>query len=157
MFSFPFLVFLFLREAKRLGQSSRPAAHQGQAASKVQHHTARPAQQSGTTHPAFQGQSSGGSQQDGAAALAVSSNSVSIFESNREVIMLGSSLVPRELVCIEDQVVPVLYVTGSSESIIHSKLRHLCSNIQEREVSLSTANSTLKKQRVETNLSEKVL
>ena len=88
-------------QGQAAGQSSRPAAHQGQVASKVQHHTARPAQQSGTTHPTFQGQSSGGSQQDGAAALAVSSNSVSIVESTREVIMLGSSLVSREMVCIE--------------------------------------------------------
>ena len=37
---------------------------------------------------------------------------------------------------------PVLYDSGSSESILHHKLRYLCTYIQEREVSQTTVSSS---------------
>ena len=62
----------------------------------------------------------------GAAALAlnVESNSV-LIDTQREVVTLGSSLVPREVIHLSGEMVPVLYDTGSSESILDCKLTQL--------------------------------
>ena len=49
---------------------------------------------------------------------------------------------PREVINLSGEKVPILYDTGSSESIIDCKLKHLCSNVQEKEVSLTTVSSS---------------
>ena len=126
------------------GQASKPAAPPGQGAGRGQGQTAKAAPGSGFLPPPTQSKNNMG----GAAALAfnVESNSVLLRDTQKEVVTLGSSLVPREVIHMSGEKVPILYDTGSSESIIDCSLKHLCSNVHEKEVSLTTVNaSELKK------------
>ena len=112
------------------GQTKDKRVTTGQAAG------ARPGNQSGASHQPGNNHN-------------VISNLISMKPKGEILIKLGQAIIPREVVVIKNEAISCVYDSASSDCILDISLGHLCTNVHEKSVDLTTVNQTLSERKVQ--------